>query len=256
MSIHKTKGLRSFGLLAMLLAMTGAQVIFPGRCACAREVGGNGDDLKAALDSWVGTWDTVADGKDKFTLTLHEIRFRLNGTYTPGNGQVRGSIYDGVLHLYWSQDGNITGIKREGRAQLKISADGKSFTGTSKTDGENKEHSWTGTRAIAFSGVWSGALSNNFPLTLTLSQTGDTFTGGGQVIFPGPNPVPTRFTLAEGKVTDRTLTFKMYPTTGGTGVQIQHAGVEKLVLLEDFKTIQGTIGGLHAVAAYAGPLPK
>jgi hypothetical protein len=244
MSIHKKGGLRSFVLLALLLAMTGAPLLSPGDARAA------GQEVNAP---WIGVWDTVVDGKDKFTLTIGETRRGLYGNYTPGNGQAAGRVYEGVLDLKWTQDGHITGINLKGRAQLKLSEDGKSFTGTSKTEGEDKEHKWTGEKVISFSGVWSGALSNNFQLTLTLSQTGDTFTGGGQVIFPGLNPVQ-QFTLAEGKVTDRTLTFKVYPTTGGTGIQIQHAGIEQLVLLADGKTLQGTLGGRPAVAAFAGPV--
>jgi hypothetical protein len=106
-------------------------------------------------------------------------------------------------------------------------------------------------KVISFSGVWSGVLNNNFSVTLTLKQTGDTVTGGGQATFPGPYAVPEYFTLTEGSVNDRTLTCKVIPANGN---HIRYIGIEKLVLLEDGKTMQGTLGGLPAVAGYAGQL--
>jgi hypothetical protein len=99
------------------------------------------DDSKAIADAFIGKWKTVVDGKDKFTLTLEQGRRGLYGSYTPGNGQAIGRVYEGVLRLRCYEDG-----KPKSTALLKLSEDGKSFTGSSKTDGEDKEHSWEGKR--------------------------------------------------------------------------------------------------------------
>ena len=50
-------------------------------------------------------------------------------------------MYDGVLHLKWTQGPDL-----KGKGQLKLSEDAQSFTGTVKIDGQNGGHSWTGTR--------------------------------------------------------------------------------------------------------------
>jgi hypothetical protein len=99
------------------------------------------DDSKAISDAFIGEWETTIDGKDKITLTLTQGRRGLYGTYKPGNGQAIGRVYEGVLRLrcYENQ-------KLKSTAQLKLSEDGQSFSGTSKTEGEEKEHSWNGTR--------------------------------------------------------------------------------------------------------------
>lgn len=246
MGIRKIGERRRFVLLAMLLTMTGASVLFPGELRA---------DEEADTAKWAGTWDVVADGKDKFTLTLYQTRGTLNGPYTPGNGQVRARLYEGVLNVSWRQDGSTAGVRVGGSARLTLSADGKSFTGTSKADGEDKERSWTGTlqpgsSIVYLAGAWNGVLNNNnTPLSLTLIQNGDTVTGSGQATFFEPNPVIERFTITEGKVKDRTLTFKVLPANGK---YIKYNGIEKLVLLENGKTLQGTLGGIAAVAGYTG----
>ncbi len=64
----------------------------------------------------------------------------MTGTYTLGEGTAQGRAQIGVLRLTWSQPDD------KGTARLRLSADGKSFTGTSKSDGQKKDHSWNSTR--------------------------------------------------------------------------------------------------------------
>lgn len=110
-------------------------------------------DERTDYAGWVGTWEVTVEGKnkdrgkdqdknqEKFTLTLEQSRRGLYGNYTPDNNQVAGRVYEGVLNLRCYQ-----GNKLKSRAQLKLSADGKSFSGTAKREGEDKEFSWNGTR--------------------------------------------------------------------------------------------------------------
>lgn len=98
-------------------------------------------DQKTASAPWIGEWEVTVEGQDKFTLKLEQGRRGLYGTITPGDGQAVGRAYEGVLHLRCYENG-----KRKSSAQLKLSEDGKSFTGASKNEGEDKEHPWSGTR--------------------------------------------------------------------------------------------------------------
>lgn len=99
------------------------------------------DDRAASYAKWVGVWDVVAGGQYKYVLTLQATRRGIYGSYKPGDGQVTGRVYENVLRVKFTQGPNIKGV-----GQLKLSEDGKSFTGTVKIDGQNGEFPWTGTR--------------------------------------------------------------------------------------------------------------
>jgi hypothetical protein len=224
-----------WGIAVLILAL--GSVVMSGGSARA--------DDETAYASWIGVWVVFEDGKAKCTLTIGQSRRGLYASYTPGNGAAGARVSEGILDLKWKQDGNLSG-----RAQLKLSEDGKSFTGTSRTDGQTEEHSWRAFKVLAFTGVWKGAFGRDTNLTLTLQQTGYEVTGHAESIgVELGKVVKTLYYIQKGKVTDKKLKFQII----GANTAVNSIG--EVTISDDGKTIHGTFRGMNMGAGYIGPVP-
>lgn len=126
--------------------------------------------------SFTGTWKTIAGGSNPYTVILKQIGAKVSGTYSPGNGKIfDGVVTDRKLTFKWTQDGGY-----EGTAEFMMDEDGKGFTGSS-TALKPKEFSvtWNTVKPLvaSFAGVWDTISTGQYPIQLTMVQTGDKVTG-------------------------------------------------------------------------------
>ena len=183
-----------------------------------------------------GVWETTCNDT-LFTLTLQQTGDKVTGTYTPGNGQIAGTLKGKILRFTWTSDGE------EGSGRLVFTKSEMDFSGSySNTDDpEQADGLWSGKRKMgggkgppaSFAGTWADVIKffgGTLTMTYQFKQTGNQVTGYYYV-----SPYPTRTDLKDATVSGNTLRFtvplKGHPDESG-----------QFVMAEDGKSFTGTIG--------------
>lgn len=100
-----------------------------------------GAGLAAAAPGFGGSWSARADGT-KYTITLRQDGASVSGGFTGSDGSrgdITGKVKAGVLTFSFEQADGIRGTGR-----FRLAADGSSFSGSYKVDGDTG--AWNGTR--------------------------------------------------------------------------------------------------------------
>lgn len=197
--------------------------------------------FEPAVVSFAGTWETISNGKNPFTLTIIQTGRDVTGVYPGGNGKIEGVVSGRVLRFKWQSSGGT------GSGRFVMDEGAQSFSG-SYNRGDNPDDvdaTWSGKRPapvpISFTGVWK-ATRGTTPLTFKLLQTGDQVTGQFQSDTEGSAVV----FIDEGTVVKNTLRFKFKLASSDRTAR----GSAELVLAEDGKSFKGKIAGVATTATF------
>ena len=96
-------------------------------------------------DIWTGTWGRADWG----TMTVTQSGGRAKGTYTWDDGRVEGVVSGLVFRGTWNEAPTRQGPRDAGEFELRVSGDGKSFTGWWRYADGSAGGDWNGTRISA-----------------------------------------------------------------------------------------------------------
>jgi hypothetical protein len=96
-------------------------------------------------DIWTGTWGRADWG----TMTVTQSGGRAKGTYTWDDGRMEGVVSGLVFKGTWNEAPTRQGPRDAGEFELRMSGDGKSFTGWWRYADGSASGDWNGTRISA-----------------------------------------------------------------------------------------------------------
>jgi hypothetical protein len=103
-------------------------------CCISGVKSGGGGGVGGA--NWAGSWTSTEGG----VMNLTQQGNTVAGEYGNNSGKVSGTVNGSVWTLTWARNGD------RGRAELTLSPDGKSYSGTWTYEGDSQKHSWSGQR--------------------------------------------------------------------------------------------------------------